>query len=85
MTDRERLVALLSDFGIHFEERPAEEWWPGRAADPPYPRPEEPGRDTPHRVVIPSDGGPKNDGYFGFECAFEFDDDGQFREVSVYE
>lgn len=84
VTDHERLVALLTDFGIHFEERPAEEFWPGRKANPPYPRPDNP-EIIPHRVVITSEGGPKNDGYDGFQCGFEFEDDGRFRKVTVEE
>lgn len=86
MTDRERLTTLLREFGVHFEEADAQEWWPGEHADPPWPRPDAPQiKITPAHVTIPSRGGPKNGGYDGFVCIFDFEDDGSFMKVSVEE
>ena len=84
MTDRDRLRALLTDFGVYFIETEPEEHWAGKLSNPPWPRPENPDID-PAEIRIPADGSPKNDGYGGFYCAFKFDGDGTFIEVEVAE
>lgn len=71
MTDRDRLEALLSDFGVVFSG--TDKWT------------RHDGSVYPEAVRIEPDAGPKNDGYSGFWCEFTFADDGTFLRVGVWE
>lgn len=62
MTDKERLLALLDDFGL--------------APTPVLTEPND---------VILRAGHGGVEGYVGFECVFEFDADGKFHHVRVWE
>lgn len=71
-TDRERFLALLKDFGIT----------PQLPGDPMV----DMGTDPPEGNgvhLVANHGGVE--GYTGFLCRWEFDDEGRFKGVSVWE
>ena len=71
VTDQERLVALLDDFGIQHQAEPPD--GPHDSVGP-----------GGSEVVITSHGD-KNDGYMFFYCTFQFGPDGAFEKVGVWE
>lgn len=71
-TQRERLVALLAEFGIT----------PLNAADDDWTRFD--AEDTARDVILYADAGGV-EGYGSFYARFEFDDAGQFKTVGVWE
>lgn len=75
-TDRERFLALLKDFGIKFQQAGDSRWG---MTDPPKGK-------TVHLVADSyEEHDSRVDGYTGFFCEWEFDDDGKFKKVGVWE
>jgi hypothetical protein len=72
MTDKEKLKALLTEFGIGFTEPVAEEC-----------------QNNIMGIVIEKgnveEGHEKVTGYYGFSAEFEFDAEGKFIQVGVWE
>lgn len=70
MTDQEKLVALLREWGVPFSARRLE--YKNR---------------TINEVKISADdqASPRIEGYFSFYTVFEFDGDGKFNLVGIWE
>lgn len=73
MTDREKLVALLTEWGVGFEGENAQRQRHSVGGS---------GEDN---SVILCQGDAKIGGYSGFLAVFEFDDAGAFQQIGVWE
>lgn len=73
MTDREKLKSLLNEFGINFKEGGTN----FRGASIP---------EMKNDIEVHAQGKEhKVNGYMGFFCTFEFDDDGKFVQMGIFE
>src|SRR5579862_3977287 len=75
MTDKDKLTALLDEWGVPYDPSPESEWIPSSTVQCVQLEPEYSADESEAKVV----------GYNGFITRFRFDVDGKFLNVGIWE